>query len=170
MEMIQVDGKPADSILSGTTAGFVMSGVAPLSAVRTPSEIQLVTFILNGEEYAVDVMRVREIIGMADITKTANTPHHVLGVINLRGSIVPIISLRRRLGMSDSADDGMNFIAVMDFNGELTGFIIDDISDVLRIRSSDIQTPHEMVAQPWVAGILTVKRKPVVFFNLEHLV
>jgi purine-binding chemotaxis protein CheW len=134
------------------------------------TDIQLVTFILNGEEYGIDVMRVREISSMTDITKTANSPHYVKGVINLRGSIVPIISLRSRFGFPDIDDDSMSCIAVMDFKGELTGFVIDGISDVVRIKQHDIQPPPlETASQPWIEGILDINQKLVVFLNLEHL-
>lgn len=134
------------------------------------SDIQLVTFYLNGEEYGIDVMRVREISSMADITKTANSPHYVKGVINLRGSIVPIISLRSRLGFPDIIDESMSCIAVMDFKGELTGFVIDEISDVVRIKSCDIQPPPAAAAsQPWIEGVLDINQKLVVFLNLQYL-
>lgn len=140
-----------------------------MSAINPHEQIQLVTFLLNGEEYGIDVMRVREISSMTDITKTANSPHYVQGVINLRGKIVPIISLRRRLGLPDPLDDGMSCIAVMDFKGELTGFVIDEISDVIRIKRSDIQPPLDITAQPWIEGIFNMGQKLVVFLNLEHL-
>ena len=134
------------------------------------ADIQLFTFLLNGEEYGIDVMRVREISSMTDITKTANSPDYIKGVINLRGSIVPIISLRNRFGFPD-LDDSMSCIAVMDFKGELTGFVIDEISDVVRIKSGDIQPPPlDTVSQPWIEGILDINQKLVVFLNLEHLI
>ena len=141
--------------------------------MATPSvnaDIQLVTFFLNGEEYGIDVMRVREISSMTDITKTVNSPHYAKGVINLRGLIVPIISLRNRFGFPDVVDDSMSCIAVMDFKGELTGFVIDEISDVVRSKSSDIQPPPlDTDSQPWFEGILDINQKLVVFLNLEHL-
>lgn len=133
-------------------------------------DLQLVTFFLNGEEYGIDVMRVREISSMTDITKTANSPHYVKGVINLRGSIVPIVSLRRRFGFQDIEDESASCIAVMDFKGELTGFVIDEISDVIRIKRSDIQPPPlDTASQPWIEGILNSDQKLVVFLNLEYL-
>lgn len=133
-------------------------------------DIQLVTFFLNSEEYGIDVMRVREITSMAEITKTANSPPYVKGIINLRGSIVPIISLRNRFGFPDFVDDSTSCIAVMDFKGELTGFIIDGISDVVRINRGDIQSPPvETGSQPWIEGVLNINKKLVVFLNLEYL-
>lgn len=134
------------------------------------SDIQLVTFFLSGEEYGVDVMRVREITSMVEITKTANSPNYVKGVINLRGSIVPIISLRSRFDFQEVPDDSMNCIAVMDFKGELTGFVIDEISDVVRVKRCDIKpAPIDTSSQPWVEGILDIKQRLVVLLNLEHL-
>lgn len=140
-----------------------------MSAIHTNTEIQMVTFLLNGEEYGIDVMRVREIISMTEITKTANSPHYVKGVINLRGSIIPIISLRNHFGFSDLVNDDMSCIAVMDFKGELTGFIIDEISDVTRVRCSDFQPPFDTVSQPWIEGILNLEQRLVIFLNLEYL-
>lgn len=142
-----------------------------MNAFSANAEIQLVTFFLNGEEYGIDVMRVREISSMTNITKAANSPYHVKGVINLRGSIVPIISLRNRFGFSDADDDSMSFIAVMDLKGELTGFVIDEISDVVRVKCGDIQPPPlDNAAQPWVEGILSINQRLVVLLNLEYLV
>lgn len=142
-----------------------------MSTPTINTSIQLATFHLNGEEYGIDVMRVREITSMTEITKTANSPQHVKGVINLRGSIVPIISLRNRFGFPDIDDDSMCCIAVMDLKNQLTGFIIDEISDVIRINRSDIQPPPiDTVSQPWIEGILDINQKLVVYLNLEYLV
>jgi purine-binding chemotaxis protein CheW len=141
-----------------------------LTASSISADIQLVTFFLNGEEYGIDVMRVREISSMTEITKTANSPHYIKGIINLRGSIVPILSLRSRLGFPDTDDDSMSFIAVMDFNGELTGFVIDEISDVIRIKRSDIQPAMDSVAQPWIEGIFNPGEKLIVLLDLEQLI
>jgi purine-binding chemotaxis protein CheW len=116
-------------------------------------------------------MRVREITSMAEITKTANSPHYVKGVINLRGSIIPIISLRNRFGFPDIDDVSMCCIAVMDLKNELTGFIIDEISDVVRVNRNDIQPPPiDTASQPWIEGILDINQKLVIYLNLEHLV
>jgi purine-binding chemotaxis protein CheW len=138
-----------------------------LAANSSEADLQLVTFLLDGEEYAIDVMAVREIISMTDITKTVNCARHVEGVIDLRGSIVPIISLRKRLGLAE-CDDVFSSIAVLDFAGELTGFIIDQVSDVIRVNSGEILPPLVGASHPWIAGILNLDRL-VIVMNLEHL-
>lgn len=138
-----------------------------LADLSAQPDIQLVTFFLDGEEYGIDVMQVREIIGMVDITKTANAPYHVEGIINLRGSIVPVISLRKRLGMPDLEDATTSLIAVMDFSGTLTGFVIDEISDVARINYSDIVPAPDSSGQPWISGIHHKGERLVVVVNLQ---
>jgi purine-binding chemotaxis protein CheW len=138
-------------------------------ATEPTLDIQLVTFFLGREEYAVDVMAVREIISMTAITKTAKPLPHVEGVINLRGSIVPVISLQKRLGISVGPETIYACIAIMDFAGELTGFIIDDVSDVIRVKRSDISPPLNEVGAPWIEGILVMDTKMVIVMNLKHI-
>ena len=139
-----------------------------MATLSTNEDLQLVTFFLDGEEYGVDVMRIREITGMTTITRTANSPPYVRGVINLRGAIVPIISLRGRLGMPEALDESMSCIAVADFKDQLTGFIIDEISDVIRLRPGELQPAPEVTGQPWVEGIFfQANRNLVVLLNLE---
>lgn len=132
-------------------------------------EIQLVTFLLDGQGYCVDVMSVREIICMTDITKTTTATQYVEGIINLRGTIVPIISLRKRFGMADTEHDVNTCIAIMDLAGQLTGFIVDEVEDVIRIKREQIQPPAEAVEQEWMEGIVYLDQKIVMVMNPEHL-
>ena len=132
-------------------------------------EIQLVTFLLDGQGYCVDVMSVREIICMTDITKTTTAAQYVEGIINLRGTIVPIISLRKRFGMADTEHDVNTCIAIMDLAGQLTGFIVDEVEDVIRIKREQIQPPAEAVEQEWMEGIVYLDQKIVLVMNPEHL-
>ena len=132
-------------------------------------EIQLVTFLLDGQGYCVDVMSVREIICMTDITKTTTAAQYVEGIINLRGTIVPIISLRKRFGMADTAHDINTCIAIMDLAGQLTGFIVDEVEDVIRVKREQIQPPAEAVEQEWMEGIVYLDQKIVMVMNPEHL-
>lgn len=140
-----------------------------MTSTSSHHEIQMVTFMLGREEYAVDVMDVREILDMTEITKVANSPNHVQGVIDLRGDIVPIVSLRKRFGMPEGKGDTFNCIAVMDFSGQLTGFLIDEVSDVIRVARSEILPPLEVTSQPWIQGIISMEKRLVVVMNLQHL-
>jgi purine-binding chemotaxis protein CheW len=96
-------------------------------AVRTSSDdashelIQLVSFHLDNEEYGVDVLKVREIIRMVTITHMPNTPPYVEGIINLRGKVIPIISMRKRFGLVDIESNDQTRIIIMDVGGESLG-------------------------------------------------
>lgn len=133
------------------------------------SEIQIVTFMLNGEEYCVDVMKVREIISMVPLTKTVSSSHSVVGMINLRGNIIPVISLRRRLGMPDAHHDSSTCIAIIECGGELSGFIVDEVADVVRIRCEDIHPPATTMEKEWIEGIINMEQRIVIVMNPQSL-
>lgn len=140
-----------------------------METTSSAADIQMVTFLLGSEEYGVDVMDVREIVDMTDVTKVANAPSHVEGVIDLRGSIVPIVSLKKRFGLPEGAAAENSCIAVMDFAGALTGFVIDEVTDVIRVARRDILPPLEVGSEPWMEGILSLGPRLVVVMNLKHL-
>ena len=116
------------------------NALVPVKADESRGElIQLVSFNLDQEEYGVDVLKVREIIRMPTVTRVPNTPHYVEGVINLRGKVIPIISMRKKFGLLEVENDKQTRIMVMDVDGELMGFIVDAVSEVIRISGSEIQ-------------------------------
>lgn len=128
----------------------------------TDHDVQLVTFLLDGEEYGMDVMQVREIICVPEITPSHNAPPHVEGMISLRGSIVPVISLRKRLGLPQIEHDLDTRIAIMTFGSNQAGFIIDRVAEVMRVKRSEIRPSADGMGQPWIAGILSLDKLVVV--------
>ncbi len=135
--------------------------------------IQLVSFSLDNEEYGVDVLKVREIIRMPSITRVPNTPHYVEGVINLRGKVIPIINMRRRFGLFELEYDKQTRIMVMDVEGELMGFIVDAVSEVIRISSSEIQPSPAVVTsgidQECIAGVINQADRLLVLLDLQKM-
>ena len=135
--------------------------------------IQLVSFNLGREEYAVEVLKVREIIRMTSITQIPNTPPSVQGIINLRGKVIPIVSLRKKFSMSGSEDDQHTRIIVMDIGGTLTGFIVDGVSEVIRISSGEIQTPPSMVTggidQDFICGVIQHADQLLLMLQLDRM-
>lgn len=140
-----------------------------MASAASHGEIQIVTFLLGPEEYAVNVMDVREIVEMTEITRMANAPPHVEGIIDLRGNIIPVVSLRKQFGRPEADDPSLSCIAVMDFAGSLTGFVIDEVSDVIRVQRKEIEPSPEAAGQPWIEGILSLGERLVVVMNLQHL-
>jgi purine-binding chemotaxis protein CheW len=135
--------------------------------------IQLVSFNLAQEEYGVDVLKVREIIRMPTITRVPNTPQYVEGVINLRGKVIPIINMRKRFSLADAEYDKQTRIMVMDVGGELMGFIVDAVSEVIRISSSEIQPSPAVVSsgidQECIAGVINQTERLLVLLELEKM-
>lgn len=141
---------------------------------RTHGElIQLVSFMLADEEYGVEVLKVREIIRMPAITKMPNTPTYVEGIINLRGKVIPIISMRRRFGLVESEYDSRTRIMVMDVAGGLNGFIVDGVSEVIRIQSGDIQPPPGMVSgnigQDFITGVFNHQERLLIIMDVDRM-
>ncbi len=135
--------------------------------------IQLVSFNLDQEEYGVEVLKVREIIRMNTITHMPNTPHYVEGIINLRGKVIPIISMRKRFGLMESDNDSHTRIMIMDIGGELMGFIVDSVSEVIRISGTEIQ-PSPSVAgggidQDCIAGVINMSERLLVLLDLDRM-
>lgn len=136
--------------------------------------IQLVSFMLADEEYGVEVLKVREIIRMPTITKMPNAPQHVEGIINLRGKVIPIISMRRRFGLMENENNSHTRIIIMDVAGTLTGFIVDAVSEVIRIRSSEIQPPPSMVmsggiGQEFITGVFNHAERLLIIMDVDRM-
>ena len=103
------------------------------------SEMQLVTFTLGHEVYGVDINKVREIICLVEITKVPKAPPFVEGLINLRGSVVPIVDLRKRFDIPPEEDRNKMRIMVVDVNQKTIGIIVDSVSEVLLLAGENIQ-------------------------------
>ena len=101
------------------------------------------TFLLAGEEYGLEILRVREIIGIMDITQVPQTPDYVRGVINLRGKVIPLIDLRLKFGLPLTDYNDQTCIIVVDV-GMLMGIIVDTVQTVHDISAANISPPPEL--------------------------
>ena len=138
---------------------------------------QYLTFILAGEEYAIDILKVQEIRGFESTTMIPNTPEYLLGVINLRGSVVPIVDLRVRFNLTDTSTDDNAVIILVKIvikGSERTiGVVVDAVSDVYAINQEDIsETPDlafNMVKQ-FVTGFATIDDKMIIMLDIDALI
>lgn len=140
--------------------------------VADGSLIQLVTFKLGGEEFGVDILKVQEIIRMMPITKVPNAPVFVEGVINLRGKVIPVIDMRKRFGMSKTDYNNETRIEVMDLQGQIVGFVVDAVREVLRIKESTIEPPPAVVAgigSEYMRGVGKLNDRLLILLDLDKL-
>lgn len=138
---------------------------------------QYLTFMLAGEEYGVDILRVQEIKGWDSATPIPNTPEHVLGVINLRGTVVPIVDLRRRFALESKELGATTVVVVLKVKGEsgerTMGFVVDSVSDVYTVPMEQIKAAPDLggsLADTCVKGLATVDGKMVILLDIDRLV
>ena len=133
---------------------------------------QFLTFNLGEELYGVDILRVQEIKGYTAVTKIPNTPSHIKGVLNLRGTIVPIIELRTKFTMPTIDYTAFTVIIVVVVRDKIMGLVVDAVSDVLNIDKKDIQPPPQFGAKVDVSflnGIGKSGDKLVALLDMDRL-
>ena len=134
--------------------------------------LQLVTFSLANEEYAVDILNVQEINRITEITKVPNAPEFVEGVVNLRGKVIPVINLRNKFGLPGKEPHNTTRIIIMDIQGVTNGLIVDSVSEVLRIPS-DIVEPSPPVASNvssmFIKGIAKFENRLIILIDIDQL-
>ena len=135
-------------------------------------ENQFLTFQLDSELYGVDILRVQEIKGYTTVTKIPNTPPHIKGVLNLRGTIVPIVELRTKFGMPTIDYTMFTVIVVGVVKEKIMGVVVDSVSDVLNIDKKDIQVPPQFgikVDVSFLNGIGKSGDKLVALLDMDRL-
>ncbi|MEC4889539.1 MAG: chemotaxis protein CheW [Nitrospira sp.] len=133
---------------------------------------QFLTFSLGEELYGVDILRVQEIKGYTAVTKIPNTPPHIKGVLNLRGTIVPIVELRTKFGLPTIEYTMFTVIVVVVVRDKVMGLIVDAVSDVLDIEKKDIQSAPEFGAKADVTflnGIGKSGDKLIALLDIDRL-
>lgn len=136
-------------------------------------ELQLVTFMLGDEEFGVDILLVKEIIRPLQITAVPNSPSYVEGVINLRGTVIPVIDLRRRFSMISKDASSQTRIIVIEFSNARIGFIVDNVSEVLRIRNDTVEPPPPVVADidsEYISGVGKLKDRLLILLDMKKLI
>ncbi len=135
--------------------------------------LQLVSFMIENEEYGVDILKVQEINRMFQITKVPNSPDFVDGVINLRGRVIPVIDLRTKLNLLRKLHDKDTRIIVVDLQGKTIGFIVDKVKEVLRIPSSIIEPPPSTVSginSDFITGVGKLEDRLLILLDLDKIV
>jgi purine-binding chemotaxis protein CheW len=138
--------------------------------MRADTVEEFLTFRLGAEEYAIDILQVREIRAREPITAIAGSPAFVRGVIHLRGAIVPIVDLSTKLGLRDAAENAVTIIIML--SGRVLGVMVDAVSDVARLAAGDIRpAPAVPSALPsrFIRGIAPVEGRMLVVVDLARL-
>lgn len=142
-----------------------------MTAAASKELLQLVTFKLGEEEYAIDILKVQEVNRMVDITVVPNAISCLEGVINLRGRVIPVINLRKKFGLSTKDQDTHSRIMVVDV-GMTVGLIVDSVSEVLRISPDTVEPPPPMTGSAesdYIKGIGKLQDRLLILLDIDKL-
>jgi purine-binding chemotaxis protein CheW len=148
----------------------VQSTDAVKNADRT--QLQLVTFEVGDEEFAIDILTVQEINRMMSITRVPQSPPSVEGVINLRGRIIPVVDLRKRFALQNQATGNDSRIIVVEVCSRTLGFIVDRVNEVLRVDSSIVEPAPELAfsaSSDYVRGVGKLNDRLLILLDLDRL-
>lgn len=129
-------------------------------------------FLLGNEEYAIDILRVKEIRGYTEPTTIADAPPFVKGVINLRGNIVPIVDLRMRFGLENITYTPFTVVIVLNVMARTLGIVVDNVSDVFRLGAQDIRPAPDFSGifhSRYIQGLANVGDKMLIVTDIEAL-
>lgn len=133
---------------------------------------EYLTFVLAKESYGIDILKVQEIRGYDAVTKIANTPSFIKGVVNLRGLIVPIVDLRIKFGLGNVVYDEFTVVIILNLNGRVVGIVVDGVSDVMNLKESQIRSVPDIVASidtKYITGLASVDEKMFILVEIEQL-
>jgi purine-binding chemotaxis protein CheW len=133
---------------------------------------EVLVFVLGAEEYGVDILKVQEIRGYEKVTPLPRAPAYLKGVVNLRGTIVPVIDLRIKFGMADPRYDSFTVVVILRLAGRVIGVVVDGVSDVVQLGEKDVKAaPHlgSVVDATFLAGLATKDDRMILLLDIEKL-
>jgi purine-binding chemotaxis protein CheW len=159
--------------MQSTVVATTANTLAAIADVRAGKYL---VFQLGREEFGIRVLKVREIMGIQDITAVPHTPNHVKGVINLRGKVIPVIDLRLKFGLPEVEYTARTCIIVVQMQTEagvmLMGTVVDGVAEVLNLVADDIEdTPDfgQGVATPYLLGLAKIKGKVKILLDIDKV-
>ncbi|MDF0604261.1 chemotaxis protein CheW [Neisseriaceae bacterium TC5R-5] len=141
-------------------------------ASRASNARELLVFTLGSEEYGIDILKVQEIRGYDTVTRIANAPEFIKGVINLRGSIVPIVDLRMKFGLRELIYNEFTVVIILNITSRTMGIVVDGVSDVIQLSQEEMRAAPEFgaaVDTAYIEGLGTVGEQMIIVVDIERL-
>ena len=133
---------------------------------------EVLVFVLGAEEYGVDILKVQEIRGYEKVTAIPGAPAYLKGVVNLRGTIVPVIDLRIKFGMAEPRYDSFTVVVILRLAGRTVGVVVDGVSDVVQLGERDVKPAPQLgslVDADFLAGLATRDDRMILLLDIEKL-
>jgi len=134
---------------------------------------EFLTFTLGNEEYGVDILKVQEIRGYDTVTRIPDTPEYIKGVINLRGTIVPVIDMRLKFKLSNVSYDSFTVMIILNVARRVVGMVVDGVSDVIGLTTDQIRPAPELgrgVDGEFLTGIGALEKRMLILVDIEKLI
>jgi len=142
------------------------------STTGTESGNEFLAFTLGKEEYGIDILKVQEIRGYEAVTRIANAPEFVKGVVNLRGIIVPIVDMRIKFNLGEPTYDQFTVVIILNISGRVVGMVVDSVSDVITLGPEQIKPAPEMGTAfntDYLIGLGTLDERMLILVDIDKL-
>lgn len=149
-----------------------MSEAAEEHALVTAGHQEFLTFTLGDEEYAIDILKVQEIRGYDAVTRIANTPDYIKGVINMRGVIVPVVDMRLKFSVGQAVYDQFTVMIILNLGHRVVGMVVDGVSDVVALSPEQIRPAPEFGAAmdtQYIQGLASLDQRMAIVVDIEKL-
>jgi len=150
-----------------------MGAIEKFSADSQVTDIhEFLTFRLGQEEYGIDILKVQEIRGYEQPTRLANAPDFIKGVINLRGTIVPIVDMRLKFNVGEASYDAFTVVIILNIANRVVGIVVDSVSDVLTLEQNQIRPTPEFSGAldvSYVMGLGSIGDRMLILVDIERL-
>jgi purine-binding chemotaxis protein CheW len=147
---------------------------APISGARFADSAtrEFLAFTLGREEYGIDILKVQEIRGYESVTRIANAPEFIKGVINLRGTIVPIVDMRIKFNLGEPTYDQFTVVIILNIAGRVVGMVVDSVSDVTTLTHQQIRPAPEMgtvFSSNYLIGLGAIDERMLILVDIDKL-
>ena len=133
---------------------------------------EFLAFTLGREEYGIDILKVQEIRGYEAVTRIANAPEFIKGVVNLRGIIVPIVDMRIKFQLGEPSYDQFTVVIILNIGGRVVGMVVDSVSDVITLSPEQIKPAPEMgtaLNTDYLIGLGTIDQRMLILVDIDRL-
>jgi purine-binding chemotaxis protein CheW len=148
------------------------SAVEKAAATADNAGNEYLAFTLGKEEYGIDILKVQEIRGYEAVTRIANAPEFIKGVVNLRGIIVPIVDMRIKFQLGEPTYDQFTVVIILNIGGRIMGIVVDSVSDVITLNAGQIKPPPEMgsvFSTDYLIGLGTLDERMLILIDIDKL-
>jgi len=149
-----------------------MHATTSTATAAAANALEFLSFTLGQEEYGIDIQKVQELRGYDTVTRIANAPEHIKGVVNLRGIIVPIIDMRIKFNLGTPTYDQFTVVIILNIGGRVMGMVVDSVSDVITLKPEQIKPAPSMgsvLDTEYLMGLGTLDERMLILIDLDRL-